>query len=74
MVRRGSGRADGEASRLRLCLAASAFLKERPFFLSFGDEERLSFFQKPKGFGFSRRLAGLWPAGRRRRAVRRRGS
>ena len=33
--------------------------KERAFFPTFGDEERLSFFPEPKGFG----LADGWPEG-----------
>jgi hypothetical protein len=32
--------------------------KERAFFPTFGDEERLAFFLEPKGFGF----ADGWPA------------
>ncbi len=43
---------DGCASPLRI-------QKERPFFPTFGDEERLSFFPEPKGFG----LADGWPEG-----------
>ena len=48
---------DGRADVDRLSLAASA-PEERPFFPSFGDEERLSFFLEPKSFG----SADGWPA------------
>jgi len=50
-------RADGRPA-VYGCALPLRLQKERPFFPTFGDEERESFFQEPKGFG----SADGWPA------------